>query len=241
MVHRKEFVGGVDFQHKFGAVFGGEAQDVPFDIWDIKSPYPFPEASAATILVSDNDEDSPGKSGALLTSVFGLDRDLRLCHTVERNEGQEEVLLSQEFLRVFRINIELAGDAETNVGNVDVKHGSTILARVKPMYGSTLMAVYTISMDYQKCNLKKLYLDASKVRSIGQESVVTAHFQYRKFGGAWQVKHPIRLSTLAAHWDYEFPDPGLSLPPGSDLRWRVLDISGSEVVCFAGFDLREVQ
>jgi len=240
MFHRDVFVGGVDFQHKFGGVFGGANQDVPFDIWDIKSPYPFPEVVGTTTLVSDSNEDSPGKSGALLTSVFGLDRDLRLCSVVERNAGQEEVTLSKEFFRVFRINIELAGSTETNVGNVDVKHGPIVLARVQPTYGSTLMAIYTISMDYQKCYLKKLYLDVSRV-SPGQESEVTAHFQYRKFGGAWQVKHPVRLSTRVAHWDYEFPDPGLSLPSGSDLRWRVLDVSGSGVICFAGFDLREVK
>lgn len=241
MVHRKEFIGGVDFQHKFGGVYDVEAQDLPLDVWDVKAPYPFPVSASPTVLVSDSDEDGPGNSGARLTSVFGVDTDLRLCNVVEHNTGQEEVLLSREFFRVFRINVEIAGTSGTNVGTLDVKHGSTVLARVQPTYGSTLMAVYTIAMDYQHCYLKKLYLEVSKVREVGQESVVTAHFQYRKYGGAWQVKHPVRLSTVVSHWDYVFPDPGLSLPPGSDLRWRMLDISNDEIIAFAGFDLREVK
>ncbi len=241
MVHRKEFVGGVDFQHKFGAVYGVEAQDLPLDVWDAKAQYPFPVSAGVTTLVSDSDEDGPGNSGARLTSVFGVDGDLKLCNVVEHNTGQEEVILSREFFRVFRVNVEMAGDAGTNVGILDVKQGSTILARIQPAYGSTLMAVYTIAMDYQRCYLKKLYLDVSRVRQAGQESVVTAHFQCRKYGGAWQVKHPVRLSTSVSHWDYVFPDPGLSLPPGSDLRWRMLDISNDEIIAFAGFDLREVK
>jgi hypothetical protein len=148
--------------------------------------------------------------------------------------------LPTDFYRVFRVNVETAGSYETNISNIDIKHGSTILARILPGFGSTLMATYTISLDYQACYLKKLYLDVSRQPGLGA-SIVMAHFQIRKPGGAWQVKHPVRLSTLVAHWDYTFPDPGLSLVPGSDLRWRILDISIGTIIAFAGFDLREIK
>lgn len=242
MFHRASLVGNIDFQHKFGGVFNIEDGDLPIDIWDAKGVYPFPTSASPTILVCDDIEDGPGKSGALTASVFGLDSELKSHMVLVPTGGQNEVSLPIDFRRVFRVNIETAGSYQTNIGNVDVKHGATVLARVQPGFGSTLMATYTISTDYQLCYLKKLYLDVSKVSpGLGQESVVAAHFQYRKNGGAWQVKHPIRLSTDVAHWDYIFPDPGLSLPPGSDLRWRILGISTGAIIAFAGFDLREVK
>jgi hypothetical protein len=242
MLHRSALVGEIDFQHKFGRGFGITASDLPVDIWDMKSIYPFPASAHPTTLVCDDTEDEPGKTGALTTSIFGLDHALKSHMVLVPTGGQNEVPLPIDFYRIFRVNIETAGSHETNVGNIDVKHGDTILARVQPGYGSTLMATYTISTDYQQCYLKKLYLDVSRVSpGLGQESIVTAHFQYRKNKGAWQVKHPIRLSTDVAHWDYVFPDPGLSLPPGSDLRWRILDISTGAITAFAGFDLREVK
>ncbi len=247
MLHRAALVGEINFQHKFGGGFGITAGDLPVDIWDMKEAYPFPVLVNPTTLVCDNIEDGPGKSGALTVSVFGLDYDLKLQTVLVPTNGFDEVLLPIEFYRVFRTNVETAGSHETNVGNIDIKHGASILARVQPDIGSTLMGIYTISSDYQSCFLKKLYLDVSRTNGgqngdqNGQVSIVTAYFQCRKPGGAWQVRHPVRLSTSVAHWDYIFPDPGLSLPPGSDLRWRIVDISAGEIIAFAGFDLREVK
>lgn len=241
MFHRASLVGDIDFQHKFGSTFNVKNTDLPIDIWDVKGVYPFPTSARPTILICDDTEDGPGKSGALTASIFGLDYALKSHMVLVPTGGQDEVVLPINFYRVFRVNIETAGSYQANIGNVDIRHGTTILARVQPGFGSTLMATYTISTDYQLCYLKKLYLDVSKVSPGGQESIVTAHFQYRKNGGAWQVKHPIRLSTDIAHWDYIFSDPGLSLPSGSDLRWRILDISTGAITAFAGFDLREVK
>lgn len=250
MFHRAALVGEIDFQHKFGGGFGITSADLPLDVWDAREVYPFPLSANPTTLICDNVEDGPGKSGALTVSVFGLDYGLKSQTTLVPTDGFDEVSLPIDFYRVFRVNVETAGSHETNVGNIDVKHGVTTLARVQPGIGSTLMATYTISSDYQLCFLKKLYLDVSRVNgdengdengNQNQVSMVTVYFQCRKPGGAWQVKHPVRLSTLISHWDYIFPDPGLSLSPGSDLRWRIVDISAGEIIAFAGFDLREVK
>lgn len=240
MLHRSSLVGNIDFQHKFGGGFDITAANLPIDIWDFKGQYPFPVDANPTTLVCGNEEDGAGGIGARTASVFGLDDNLKLYTSIVSTDGLDEVNLPVDYRQVFRVNVETAGSYETNVSNVDVKHGSTILARVLPGYGSTLMAIYTISLDYQSCYLKKLYLEVSRVHGEGN-SVVMAHFQCRKPGGAWQVKHPVRLSTSVAHWDYTFPDPGLSLQPGSNLRWRILDISAGTIVAFAGFDLREVK
>lgn len=243
MFYRSSLVGGLNFQHKFGGVENVSSADLPIDVWDIKTPYPFPSSAEPTTLVSDSPEDGPGQNGALTVSVFGLDQALKLCTSIETMEGESPVPLPVNYYRVFRINAETAGDYNTNIGNIDVKHGSVVLARIQPDYGSTLMTPYTITGDVLFCYLKKLYLDVNLsvlIPAEPHESIVTAHFQYRKPGGAWQVKQPVKLSTKAQHWNYVFPDPGLQLVAGSDLRWRILDISGDDIDVFAGFDLREV-
>lgn len=240
MFHRSDLVGDVDFQHKFGGGFDIASSDLPIDIWDFKGPYPFPVTANPTTLVCGNEEDGPGGIGALTISVFGLDDNLKLRTSTIPTDGLDEINLPIDYYRVFRVNVETAGSYETNVSNIDIKHGPTILARILPGYGSTLMAIYTISLDYQLCYLKKLYLDVTRVHG-GGDSVAMASFQCRKPGGAWQVKHPVRLATSVAHWDYTFSDPGLSLLPGSDLRWRIVDISTGAIIAFAGFDLREVK
>lgn len=240
MFHRSALVGDIDFQHKFGGGFNIEAADLPIDIWDFKGQYPFPVTANPTTLVCGSEEDGPGGTGALTISVFGLDNNLKLHTSIVPTDGLNEVDLPIDYYRVFRVNVETAGSHETNVSSIDIKHGVTVLARVLPGLGSTLMAAYTISLDYQLCYLKKLYLDVTRMHGAA-DSVIMAHFQCRKPGGAWQVRHPVRLATSIVHWDYTFPDPGLSLPPGSDLRWRIVDISAGTIIAFAGFDLREVK
>lgn len=243
MFYRDSLVGGLNFQHKFGGIENVGATDLPVDVWDIKEPYPFPLSAKPTTLVSDSPEDGPGFDGALTVSVFGLNQELELYVSIETINGENPVPLSMDYYRVFRANVETAGSYNTNIGNIDVKHGSVVLARIQPNYGSTLMATYTISKDIQMCYMKKLYLDVNLSvprPAEPQDSLVTAHFQYRKSGGAWQVKHPVKLSTNTQFWSYVFPDPGLELASGSDLRWRITDIEGDEIDAFAGFDLREI-
>lgn len=241
MFYRPNHVGGIDIQNKFGSNFDMSASELPQDIWDCGGIYPFPETSGLTTLVCGDAADGPSGTGALEVSVFGLDTNLRLLKEIVSTDGLSEVPLVNEFYRVFRGNVETAGSHETNVSAIEIKHGPVVLARIRPDNGSTLMAVYTISLDYTAAYLTKMYLEVGRVTGEGNISV-DARFQARKPGGAWQVKRPVTIKTLdASVWSYEFADPGMYLTPGSDLRWRVLDINGGSAFAHAGFDLREIK
>lgn len=241
MFYRPNHAGGIDVQNKFGSNFDISASELPQDIWDCGGIYPFPIASGPTTLVSDSPEDAPGGTGVWTVTVFGLDHNLLLLKEVKEPNGLTDVLLDNEFYRVFRVNVEEAGSHETNIGTIEVKHGTTILARVQPDNGSTLMAIYTVSLDYKSCFLTGFYLEIGRVTGEGNITV-DAQFQVRKPGGAWQVKRPVTIGLKdESIWRYQFADPGMPIAPGSDLRWRVLDVNSGTALAHAGFDLREIR
>lgn len=229
-------------EHKFGVVTDVDTASVPEDVWDMGGIYPFPAAAAATTVVSDSAEDGAGTlTGALSVVVHGLDSEFMLLSEIVTMNGTGVVSLNNDYYRVFRPRVLTAGSNETNVGNIDVKHGATILGRIMAGNGTSLMAIYTIPAGFQWSHLKKMYLDLG--RSGGGAAItMDAKLEIRPPGGAWYVQHPLRLvSTISPDWQYEYVDPGVPLEQGTDLRWRITSVSANNTIVQAGFSIAEVR
>ncbi len=241
MTFRPELVSDISLLHKFGTNTDIDTASVPEDVWDEGGVYPFPTAAATTTIVSDSAEDGAGgETGASTVVASGTDDSFNpLTETVSMN-GTDAVTLSNDFYRVFRGRVAISGSNGTNVGNISIKHGSTVLAKIRPDHGTTLMAVYTTLSD-RRSYLKELYFDIG--RSGGGAAItVDCHFRLRPAGESWYNDHPLRLvTTVYPDWDYRLPDPGQFLDPGTDIVWRVTDASANNLIVQAGFDIVEVR
>lgn len=208
--------------------FGHNADcDSGDDIWDGSAPYPFPSAAATTTIVSDSAEDDPVKgdqsagTGAYLVEVQGLDANyLELREQVTLN-GIAAVTLQNQFLRAHRAIVLTGGTAGENAGNIQVKHGATVILQISAGMGQTLMTVYTLPANTWG------WLCEWQVTKDGAGSHTMA-LQVRPFGGMWNTKelailNPTGTTIFTHEWR-----PWARFAPKTDFRVRA--VSGANAV-----------
>ena len=222
--------------NKFGRnpdVDSGQAQD----IWDYGGDgngetYSWPTSAAATTIVSDSADDAAAGTGARTVQIQGLDANYGLLTQTVTLNGATPVSVPTALIRVFRMKVATAGSGETNAGNVDVKHSTTILARVTAGFGQTLMALYTIPLG--KVGRLAGWHANIKVSNNGTQ---VFRFDARPYGGAWNCKETFELGgTAGAHFYREF-NGWQSFAAKTDLRIRAFGGSDNATVVSAGFDL----
>lgn len=222
--------------NKFGRnpeVDAGQVQD----IWDFGGDgngetYSWPAAAADTTVVSSSVADTAAGTGAKTIQIQGLNSEYEVISKTVALNGTTPVALTTQFLRVFRAKIVTAGSGETNAGNVDVKHGATIIARVTLGFGQTLMALYTVPI-YRVAKLAGWHANI-KISNNGTQAF---RLDVRPFGGAWNCKETFELGgTSGAHFYRKFRG-WQSIPAKSDIRIRAYGGSDANTVVSAGFDL----
>ena len=227
--------------HKFGRNSVVSTGTVPEDIWDGGGEYAWPTSATVTTIVSNSASDDSTQTGAKTVQVQGLDADYLLQSETVNMSGLTTGTLSNNYLRVFRAKVTGAGASGLNVGQIDIKHGATVVARISSGMGQTLMALYTIPDDYETGYMTKWYCSMSKKTSTGADIVLQA----RPESQGWQTKEFVGLQTTANStyaYEFGFPrmqgvKPGLEYAAKTDLRVRVQDVTADNTDVAAGFDI----
>lgn len=223
------------FVQKFGE--NAEVSGVE-DIWTVGGAYGgFVAAAATTTIVSDSEEDDadkePAGTGAYTVTVQGLDSDYLLTSETATMNGAGAVTLTNEYLRVFRAFVATVGSNTTNVGNIQIKHGATVLAQIDAAAGQTLMAIYTIPADYKNAFLLSWYVSVSKTANAAYAGM---DLQFRPSGGAWRVLSSQFLQTAGTSYvNHHYRSLPL-LAAKTDIRLRATEVSATVLVA-GGFDL----
>ena len=217
---------------KFGENPDVDTTSLPEDLWDVGGTYTFPSAAAETTIVSDDAADDAAGTGARTVTVVG-----QIAGNVETTEvatmdGATPVTLTNQFLRVYRLTVTTAGSGETNAGNIQVKHGATVLAQIAASEGQTLMAIFTvpdIANAFDQGVLKRWWCQISS----NVDSVAVVALQIREPGGAWLTKDKASVSR-GGPFNAEIDE---LYAAGADIRIRVLDVSANNTAVFGGFYL----
>jgi hypothetical protein len=227
----------VDTIHTFIEKFGRNT-DVDTaaaeDIWDGGGVYAFPSAAAATTIVSSDGADDVGGTGALTVEVQGLDASNVLTTETVVMTGAVAVTLATEYKRVFRAKVVTAGSGEVNAGNIQIKHGATVLAQISIGMGQTLMAIYTVPAGFAGYLL-------GFYASMNRRTATTCDIfvQVREAGEAWNTKMVIGLNSAASSYlkhDYPVPIPRDGFAAGTDIRMRA-EVGANDVDISAGFTM----
>lgn len=214
--------------HKFGENSDVDTADVPEDVWSVGGLVPWPLTAAETTIVSTDAE----VGGAIDCRVSGL-----LTGWVEAEEdavldGTTPVVLVNEFIRVNRIQVLTSGVNGPNIGNIQVKHDTSVLAQVDVGMGQTLMAAWTAPDNYTYVNLTKWWVTATN--SI-QGAVIKVALLTRPSGGSWNVKMTALFRAQANSEFSHIFEGGLELTPGTDVRVTVLSTSSNTSTVSSGF------
>jgi hypothetical protein len=221
------------FIRKFGTNPDVDIADVPEDIWEVGDEYEFPTAARHTFIVSDDAADTSDGTGGRTVTVWGLDDNYAEIRETVTLNGASQVRLSNDFRRVIRARVITAGSDGVNAGNIDVLHGSTVIARISPTLGSTLLAIYTVAARFTFARIARAFFEAL----MPANGTATVAIQVRPFGGAWRTEEYRALrqpgnTGLAIEYS-----GGIFLQPKDDVRCRVLTCSVDNTQFNAGFDV----
>ena len=170
-------VEGYQNVHKFGMIDGSNGTGWT-TVWSAADSagtklYPWDTVAGTISVISSDDDDTDGDVGAHTIIVEGLDtsynpvsESFTLSGTTETAEG------AVTFHRVSRAYIT---DGGTNVGKIQIKNGSVVVAEIAAGMGQTQMCVYTIPAG------KTGYLTRVAASSSKNISTIIALFQ-RPFG-----------------------------------------------------------
>lgn len=214
--------------HKFGR---NNDVDAAEDIWIAGGSYSFPSAAAVTTVASTTGNDTSTGTGARTIRVFGLDSDWEEIQEDVTMNGTNSVTLANNYFRVNRAYVLTAGSGGVNAGNIDVKHGATVLARIPASMGQTQQAIYTTPADNNKYRLIHWYASVATKISTG----ATMAIKIRTNAGPWRVIE-IQGITESAPLDYEMYTP-VMLDPKTDILLTALAVAASNTDIAGGFDL----
>ena len=207
--------------HKFGAV---ETTSATYDtVWSKGGAYVFPSsASVVTVASSSGTDSDTANTGAETITIQGLDGSYNEVEETLSLNGSTDVTGNQQFLRVHRAFI---ASGVTNVGNIDIKHGSTVICYISAGMGQTQVAYYTVPAG------KTAYLKSfAATQNKNQENSVRM-FQ-RPSGGVFRVASELNLYGSNMHTLFTIP---IRFTEKTDIDVRAY--TGSNCTVSAMFDL----
>ncbi|KKK80668.1 hypothetical protein LCGC14_2821180, partial [marine sediment metagenome] len=175
-------------------------------------------AAATNIISSDNADNGATATGALTCIVHGLDANYQYVTEEVTLNGSTQVVLNTAFLRVWRIVVDTAGSGNTNAGAIDVRHSTTVLARIPIGNNQTEMAMFTVPTGHHGV-IEDVYGELEKAGGA------TTYVTFRLWTQAVEKAKRLRLvysATAAAstHVTHEFGGDregihgGVTIEPG---------------------------
>ncbi len=199
---------GLSHIHKFGAV-PAMSQNETGTIWDVDDvEYPWASFGSAATLGVDRASASDADKQVY---IEGLDADYNVISEVVTLTNATANATTKSFIRVYRAF--MTNGSATNVGNIDIKVSSTVVARITAAKGQTLMAVYTIPAGHTGYILKGTATCQSGADATGDMFV--------RYGGqaSFRVGHTFEVSGGGGEYTYDFPVP-IPIPEKSDIDVR---------------------
>jgi len=211
--------------HKFGSLPTIASKTTEETIWDGTGLYQFPSNDGISLTISSsntNDNQS--------FVVIGLDENF-LEQTWEGNlNGLNDVSISGTWTRVFRAYNNGSTDLE---GDVSIKDGSTIHAKVLAQHNQTLMAVYTIPDNYTG-KLLKIHASANNTDTSSGLNVL-CHLKTREYNKVFRTRNILSFSdSQPLTEELTFP---LTLPPRTDIYINKISSSSTGGTISAEFDI----
>ncbi len=209
------------------------------DVWHGGGAYAFYPTTAQTVqAASASVLDTSAGTGARTLMVYGLDSSWEEISETVTLSGTSPVVLSNQYIRMYRAVVLTAGSLETNAGaiTVEVSGGDTAIY-IGTGDGQTQHAIYTIPANKTAYFLKG-YVGVADDDKNGE--VVDFQWQARPNNGttgAWAVKGEIGCNSVgSSNWQYEYGVPSGPIPEKTDIRIRVVAATATLGVV-GGFDL----
>lgn len=201
--------------HKFGSVFGTAVSSMS-TVWTAADAtatalYDWSYAPGTVQVVSTDSGDTTG------VTVQGLDANYNFIEETFTLTGTTPVVGTTTFARVNRAFM----NDITNIGDINVTMGATLVTQIGADYGQTLQAFYTVPAG------KTAYLTSLNA-SAGKNQQTDVFLFQRPFDGAFRVATTVSLNQ--SNQVIEFPVP-IKFNEKTDLDVRVRGSANATISC----------
>ena len=217
-------VSGATFIHKFGAV-PEMSNNTSGSVWDVSDTfYPWSSwTTPSTVLVDRASTSDANKQ----IRIEGLDQNYELVSdtvTLTTATGNSSTV---SFSRVYRAYV--IGASSENVGDIDIRVSSTVVARINEGKGQTLMAIYTVPANHTA-----YLMQGTATCEYGSDFSGDMYVRY--FGSdAFRIGHAFEVSGAGGQYFYKFTVP-IAIPEKSDIDVRATTRSNNARAT-AAFDI----
>jgi hypothetical protein len=222
-----------------GVKFGRNADvDAPEDIWNGGGVYTGQPESYTPELIevfSSDANDTSAGSVARTVRIFGLKTATSTAYESEdiTLSGVTGVDSVSTWWRVNRVYVLTAGTGGANAGTITVRAKTTtanVFAVMPIGFNQTTIAAYTIPAGK---SLILNHIRGAITKTGGSAASATLTLRVREVGGVYRA---IRVFDLQAGAALDNPEYSSSLiPAGTDMKFRIDEVSTTNVVCDASF------
>ena len=203
---------------------------VPQDIWNGGGLYPWMTAATTLQLVSTSASDIADGVGARNVIVSGLDANYASIQETVTLNGLTPVTLVNQFLRVNSMIVMSAGNAEGNVGTLNLTRvsGGNLQCRIDPMDGISRQAVYTVPAG-NTLQITDMFFSSNKAATI---PVITVAVWTRTATGV--ARMPLEIGVYGTPYRHS-GIPGIIVPEKMDFSLRCTYTSVNNAVVTGAF------
>ena len=222
--------------YKFGSL-PTLAQSAVADLWVAGGDLYYPADNAETTLVSDSVQDAIAGTGARSLVVQGIVKGTDPIYREVEEEvvptGTDLVTLENQFWRVYRAWTVGVGAGLVNAGDIDIKHGANVLARIAAGDGQTLQAAYTVP-EFRNRGLHLLGWRVTPSKG-GNVASIQAKLYARRPGESWRVLDAGGATSNGAAYFAAWGKRVNYMEPGSDIRIRITDNAANATAIHGSF------
>ena len=217
----------------------GRASDVDaaLDVYDVSTgSYEFPTVAFETKIVGLANDDV-SSNGVHSVKIEGLDINGSEITEVATLTGATAVTLANSYYRVNRAYVKATGASGVNSGNISITHtGSATLARISPLEGQTLQAIFTMPANTTG-NVVSWRVDAAR-ESSQTDFVASVRLQTRNNGEGWRTRDAaIAGNANSLNRVFQTPEP-ITIKPLTDVKVRVTAVNTNNGTVAAGFEIK---
>lgn len=209
------------------------------DLWYQGGQRTSPETSFTPFMASSNASDTDVDVTWTYQDTDGVEQTVTV--TTDSSNGRTPVSLGVTATELYRGTSDQDHDGDIAVAIVnDFSNGSPnnqdeILAVVAPNDHQTQLAMGRVPANTRR-RITNLYVPM--LRNSGSAGSIQAVFQTRESGGIWKTRRPIFATSESP---YNEKVSGIVLPPLTDFRIRIRDVSDSSTYVSATISFEDLQ
>lgn len=191
-----------------------DRSDGLIEVWDGGISFPYKTVNAQLDVSSNSNNDTLTGVGGRTLSIVGVDEDYNLVSEEIDMDGTNTVTTVNSYIFVNKATFLIAGSANTNTGDISIKHTGDEIALMRPQQGATLHSIYYVPTG-SSLFVYSIFNDLNRGDGSSGLKEGQIFIQSKEFGKAFVTTAPQGLRSdgaggrVALNFPVKFPEKSI--------------------------------